>query len=155
MKAVAVYTDGGARISGPVEKRAKGGRGKSGLGSYSYVIRDTNKGNEVIETGGDVLLDTTVNEAEWSAVIASLAACARLGATHITVHADSQLVVMQANGVWAVRAEHLKDYFNEVKEQVKNFESVTFQWIPRERNSLADQVGREIVAEYQASERAI
>ena len=140
MKAT-LYTDGGVRtggVNGPTG-------GKHGPGAIGYVVRD--ESNKIIERGGQFLEDTTVNEAEYSAIICGLAACKRLGVTALTVRADSQLVVMQLNGVWAVKAAHLHDYHQEVLAQSMSFEPFEIGWIPREQNSAADEITRQIMTE--------
>lgn len=136
-----LYTDGGVRTGGV---RGPTG-GKSGPGSIGYVVRDEAK--KILERGGMFLPDTTVNEAEYSAVICGLAACIRLGLERITVRSDSQLVVNQLNGKWAVKAIHLRDYIEDVREAASQFEEVLFEWVPREQNQLADSITREIMAE--------
>jgi len=63
----------------------------------------------------------------------------------VEVRSDSQLVVNQMAGRWAVRAKHLKDYVAEAKDAASYFDTVTYAWIPRHRNAMADKITREIL----------
>jgi ribonuclease HI len=132
-----LYTDGGVRtggVNGPTQ-------GRSGPGSIGYVVRDMD--NTVLRKSGMHIGETTVNEAEYSAVIAGLYCARQMGATEVEVYSDSQLIVNQMNGTWACNAAILKDFKREAEVEVAEFESVEFNWIPREQNSLADSMTRE------------
>lgn len=137
---VKLWTDGGVRTGG----RNGPTNGKSGRGAIGYVIRDEN--DEILTRGG-MELDglSTVNECEYSALIAGLYNCHRIGATEVTAYLDSQLVTFQMDGTYACRDANLKEYQREAQEQVKKFETVEFVWIRREENQLADAITREIL----------
>lgn len=140
---VFLYTDAGVRtggVNGPTG-------GKSGPGSWAYVIRAADD-KEILERGGDLLEETSVNEAEYSSLIGGLWAAKELGATKIAVRMDSQLVVMQVNDVWMVKAKNLRDYYDEVQEMRKWFEEFNIEWIPRHKNSTADEITRQIMLEH-------
>lgn len=146
---VYLYTDGSAKISREAfgVKTPKGARGHSGPGTWSYVIRSRSHGNEILDFGGGVLEDTTVPEAECSAIIGGLAACQRLDYHDVIVRCDAQLVVNQVTGKFAVRAAHLMDYYNEIKKMSEWFTNFKIEWVPRTSNHMADQIGREIEKE--------
>jgi len=132
-----LYTDGGVRTGGV--KGPTGG--KSGPGSIGYVVRDMD--NTVLRKGGMHIGETTVNEAEYSAVIAGLYCARQMGATEVEVYSDSQLIVNQMNGTWACRSANLRDFLREAQIKVAEFDTVTFSWIPREQNCMADEITRE------------
>lgn len=132
-----LYTDGGVRTGGV--KGPTGG--KSGPGSIGYVVRDMD--NKILRKGGMHIGETTVNEAEYSAVIAGLYCARLLGATEVDVYSDSQLIVNQMNGTWACKARSLFEFKAGAEAEVDMFDAVTFNWIPREQNSLADEMTRE------------
>lgn len=137
---VIVNSDGGVRtggIKGPTG-------GKTGRAAIGIVIKDED--NTVLLKDGMVLEDdSTVNDAEYSGVLFGLYEAEGLGATHVEVRSDSQLVVMQVNGVWACREPHLREYLAEVHTQVKHFDEVEFVWVPREQNQPADQITRDLL----------
>lgn len=111
--------------------------------SFGFVVRDA-QGEIVHKQGGRLDEGTTSNEAEYSALLAGLYCCEHLGATHVKVLADSQVMIRQLKGQYVVRAENLKPFYIEAKRQCADaFEKVTFKHIPREENTIADGLGRE------------
>ncbi|XP_071916083.1 uncharacterized protein [Coffea arabica] len=82
------------------------------------------------------------NEAEYEAVIAGLQLARKLGATHILVYNDSQLVVCQILGEYKAREEVMHRYLSKVLQLVAHFESFEIQRIPRSQNRRADALSR-------------
>lgn len=116
--------------------------GMSPAPCYGFVIRDVD--GMILDQSGRVLPDdVTSNEAEWCGLIAGLYRCRELGARVVRAHGDSQLVMRQASGQYAVRAENLIEFHGELRRLVREFERVTFKWIPRAQNALADDLGRQ------------
>ena len=109
----------------------------------------------VLERGtGEVLLEryeslgtTTNNVAEYSGLIAGLRAAAELGATWVDVRMDSKLVVEQMSGRWQIKNPGLRPLAAEAAKLVDRFAKVTFDWIPRERNKLADALANRAMDE--------
>ena len=115
--------------------------GMSPAPCYGYVIRDED--DSIVHQHGAVLPDgLTNNETEWCGMLAGLYKAKEMGARRVTVFGDSQLVIRQASGQYAVRAEHLIDFHVALTELVKEFEQISFRWVPREKNTLADKLGR-------------
>ncbi len=96
----------------------------------------------------------TSNVAEWLALYRGLAHVAALantpefrepGAT-IVMRLDSQLVVNQMNRVWLVNDPTLANYFRGCVEMesmiAKLGHHISFVWIPREQNDIADQLSK-------------
>jgi hypothetical protein len=81
---------------------------------------------------------TTNNVAEYTGLIAGLRAAAELGATRVDVRMDSKLVIEQMSGRWQIKNPGLRPLAAEAAKLVDGFAAVTFDWIPRERNKLAD-----------------
>lgn len=111
---------------------------------YGFVIRDAD-GLIVDQVGRPLPDDVTSNEAEWCGLMAGLYRCREIGAKVVRAHGDSQLVMRQASGQYVVRAENLIDFYHELRLLSLSFEKVTFKWIPRAENALADALGREAV----------
>ena len=75
----------------------------------------------------------THNEAEYWAIIYAL----EMISTYelVTIYSDSQLVVRQLNGEYAVKNERLRELHRKVWEIIfRRGLDVKFVWIPREKN---------------------
>ncbi len=85
----------------------------------------------------------TNNLAEYQAVIKALEYLRYKGFSEkITVCSDSQLIVKQLSGVWAVKADNLKPMWNRARELMGQFAGCELRWIPREQNGEADAMSR-------------
>ncbi|XP_027174210.1 uncharacterized protein LOC113773797 [Coffea eugenioides] len=82
------------------------------------------------------------NEAEYEAVIAGLQLARRMGAAHILIYSDSQLVVCQILGEYEARDEVMHRYLSKVLQLAAHFESFAIQRIPRSQNRRADALSR-------------
>jgi ribonuclease HI len=131
MRAVTIQCDGGAQPN----------PGPAGAG---VVIVDDATG-ETLATISEPLGVRTNNEAEYAALILGLERALALGATRVTVLADSELVVRQMNGDYAVRKPHLRRSYLAAKELLKRFESWQMRHIEREKNTLADKLANEAI----------
>ncbi|GGQ78937.1 bifunctional RNase H/acid phosphatase [Couchioplanes azureus] len=123
-----------------------GSRGNPGPAGYGAVVRDPGSGDVLLERAG-ALGATTNNVAEYSGLIAGLRAAAELGATRVDVRMDSKLVVEQMSGRWQIKNPGLRPLAAEAARLVNGFASVTFDWIPRERNKLADALANRAMDE--------
>lgn len=85
----------------------------------------------------------TNNEAEYEGLLLGLEHAAGVGATSVTVHGDSQLVIRQLEGRYAVKADHLKPLFTRAKRLLERFDEVEFDWVRREQNKGADQAAND------------
>ena len=100
----------------------------------------------------------TNNLAEWSALIEALKGFERAlwigGLTMssqdcaLVVHGDSRLVCEQVAGKWKVRAVHLRPLCE--KAQCLLPPRARVEWVPRERNELADNLSRLAYHEWRA-----
>jgi len=117
------------------------GRG-TGLG---VVVRDT-KGDIVglIKRG---LHPMTNNEAEYAALVLGLEAAQRFRPRALKIHMDSEVVVGQMRGIFAVRSPALKRWHTQACRLARRFREVTYVHIPREANQLADALASEALAE--------
>jgi ribonuclease H / adenosylcobalamin/alpha-ribazole phosphatase len=114
-----------------------GARGNPGPAGYGAVVRDADTG-EVLAERSAALGVTTNNVAEYSGLIAGLTAAAELGMSTVEVRMDSKLVVEQMSGRWQIKHPGLRPLAAEAAALVRRFDSVTFGWVPRERNKHAD-----------------
>jgi len=126
---VLVYVDGLAEPQNP------------GVGTYGYLIYDGEK--KLAEGEGLAGYDVTNNYAEYTALVEAFK---RLNALRIggdiLVRSDSKLLVGQMSESWAIKGGGYLEKLKEAKDLLKGFGSVTFEWIPREKNSEADLLSR-------------
>jgi probable phosphoglycerate mutase len=118
-----------------------GSRGNPGPAGYGAVVLDAS--GEVLVDRKGFLGVTTNNVAEYSGLIAGLTAARELGALAVDVRMDSKLVVEQMNGNWKVKHPNLRPLAAEAAALVRDFDTVTFTWIPRAQNTRADALANE------------
>ena len=85
----------------------------------------------------------TNNQAEYHGLILALRHALAMGADEVTVQGDSQLVLRQLDGQYAVKAPGLKSLHDEARQLLARFSKVKLAWVPREENSEADQASRD------------
>lgn len=56
---------------------------------------------------------------------------------------DSKLVVEQMSGRWKVKHPGMAELHQQARALASTFDSVTYSWIPRERNKHADRLANE------------
>ena len=87
------------------------------------------------------------NEAELRALMAALQQAHALGARAIAVRSDSSLLIEQLRPPQpgqrpAAPIARLAELFDSARAWLARFDSVQWQWIPRNRNSAADTLAR-------------
>jgi broad specificity phosphatase PhoE/ribonuclease HI len=122
-----------------------GSRGNPGPAGYGSVVKDA-AGEILLERWGS-LGTTTNNVAEYTGLIEGLKAARELKATHVDVRMDSKLVVEQMSGRWQIKNPGLRPLAASAAALVGEFASVTFDWIPRERNKDADALANRAMDE--------
>lgn len=110
--------------------------GNPGPAGAGFVIL-TGDGRPVAE-GSVPLKPTTVNVAEYYALIAGLREAHRLGITKLDARLDSQLVCRQLSGRYRVKARNLQPLYQEVRKLASGFDRFTCVHLPREQNERAD-----------------
>jgi len=125
MKRVVIYTDG-ASLGNP---------GPSAIGA---TIKDE-QGN-LLACISQRIGRATNNHAEYRAIIAALEKAISLGAKHVKVNSDSELVVKQINGKYRVKKATLKPLYQEVNKLQSLLESFTITHISRWQNTEADNL---------------
>jgi hypothetical protein len=78
------------------------------------------------------------NEAEYEALMIGLRTAKKLGANHLQVFCDSQLVANQIFGEYQVRDERMLAYLTLTRSLLAEFDSTHVAQIGREHNSHAD-----------------
>jgi ribonuclease HI len=120
-----LYTDGASR-------------GNPGPAAIGAVITD-GQGSVLARISRRIGI-TTNNQAEYRAIIVALEEAIKLGATHVELKSDSELVVKQINGRYRVKNPALRPLHQRVKELQSRFQSFSVAAIPRRQNVAADRL---------------
>jgi ribonuclease HI len=127
-----LYSDGAAR----------GNPGPAGAGAV-LVSAD----GHIVAKIGKFLGDSTNNVAEYMGLILGLRRAKAMGIKELDVLSDSELLVKQLSGDYAVKAEHLKPLHQEAAQLLKAFPDVSVRHIPREENEQADAMSNRAIDE--------
>lgn len=126
-------------MTGYFDGASRGNPGDAGAGA---LLVDA-EGGIVWETAS-FLGKKTNNEAEYRAAILLLKAAKARGVKELTVYGDSKLVVSQLSKLWKINLPHLRELAREAWS-VSEGMSVTYVWIPREKNKRADELSNEAI----------
>lgn len=133
-----MYTDGGSR-------------GNPGDSACAFVICEMD--GTVVEKSGYYMGVATNNQAEYLGMIKGLERCRDLGIDKVSLHSDSQLVVNQMNGIYKVKNQELAPLHQQLKDLAASFEQVSFAYVPRELNKLADKEVNRILDDHERHKR--
>ena len=120
---IKVFTDGGAR-------------GNPGPAALGVVVTTTDE--QIIDSFGRYLGETTNNQAEYQAVVAALEHVKQYNPRRVTFYIDSELVVKQLNGQYKVKNVDLKPWHTKALELSQAYD-IEFIHVYREANKLADE----------------
>ncbi len=126
-KQLIIYTDGAAEPN----------PGPAAIGVF--IVDGAGR---VIAEISEAIGHATNNQAEYRALIAGLKEAKRLGAEHVDIKLDSELVVRQVRGEYRVKNPALKPLFEQARHLMGKFQSSRIQHIPREQNRAADALSR-------------
>lgn len=129
---VRLFTDGAAR----------GNPGPAGAGA---VI--VSPAGHIMAKIGKFLGESTNNVAEYTGLILGLRRAKAMGIKELDVFSDSELLVKQLAGDYAVKAEHLRPLHEEAQALLKAFPEVRVAHIPREENAAADEMSNRAIDE--------
>lgn len=85
----------------------------------------------------------TNNEAEYMALLLAFEVAAGASAVDLDIRADSEIVVGQMIGRFAVNSPRLKALHQQACAWAMRFQRVTYTHIPRQENALADALAGE------------
>ena len=135
MKTFAIFSDGAC----------SGNPGPAGIGVYitenGVVVREV---SEAIGTA-------TNNIAEYRAFIRGLKEAKALGAEHVQLRTDSQLLYFQLKGDYKVKHPNMKPLYEEAIVLLKGFKKVECKVVPREENTQADRLATSALKKDKAS----
>jgi ribonuclease HI len=114
-----------------------GSRGNPGIAAGGAVVFDGESG-ELLAEVGVYLGHATNNVAEYNGMIAGLHRAFEIDPdASIHVRMDSKLVVEQMSGRWKIKHPDMAVLASQARALIGT-RMVTFEWIPREKNALAD-----------------
>lgn len=87
---------------------------------------------------------TSNNVAEYLGVIEALKFLLKnnLQEEKIIFCGDSKMAINQMKGDWNYNGGIYSKYYYEAIELKKSFKNISFEWIPREKNSIADKLSK-------------
>ncbi|WP_307801318.1 bifunctional RNase H/acid phosphatase [Actinomadura violacea] len=120
-----------------------GSRGNPGPAGYGALVRDALTGEVLAEVAESIGMATN-NVAEYRGLIAGLTAAAGIDpSARVEVRMDSKLVVEQMSGRWKIKHPDMIPLALRAREVAEGLGSVSYGWIPRNRNAHADRLANE------------
>jgi len=116
-----LYSDGGAR-------------GNPGPAAIAFVA--LNEKGEVVKDDGQFIGIHTNNQAEYRGLLMALKFAKDSKAQDVVCHLDSELVLKQLIGKYAVKNYELQKLWRTVQEQKRFFKKITFISVPREHPQI-------------------
>ncbi len=114
-----------------------------GAGAGVVIMDATGK---LLHLQNQRLSTMTNNEAEYAALTLGLQIASRLKTDQVEIRSDSEVIVNQMLGHFAVKSHRLKQYHWQVCELARHFPRIRYTHIPREENALADTLAGEASA---------
>ena len=135
-KEIRIYADGASM----------GNPGPAGIG---IVVEDEN--GDVLLTMSKPIGDTTANIAEYMALIEALKVARRYRVERVVINCDSELVVRQVNGDYAVRSKELLKLHRQVLKLRERFKECIIRHIPKSENKRAHNLAQVAIASQSAT----
>jgi ribonuclease HI len=118
-----------------------------GTGTFGFLIYQGPR--KLAEGSGLAGRDVTSNFAEYTALAEALKKLKSLRIEgDILVRSDSKLLVGQMSQGWKVKGGMYVEKLKEVRDLMKEFGSIRFEWVPREQNEEADLLTRMAYSRY-------
>ena len=137
---ITIFTDGGSR----------GNPGDAAIGVVIY------NSTQMLWQRGKYIGHTTNNEAEYQAVTEALEwlidyiRSGKNGYETVDFYLDSLLVVQQMSGKWQIKEPRMRTFWQTNKDLIAQLPyNVTFNHIPREKNTVADRLVNEALDQKQ------
>ena len=118
-----------------------GSRGNPGPSGYGAIVEDPQ--GHVVARLSDFLGNQTNNFAEYSGLLAVLKWATENGAKHVRVISDSELMVKQMQGKYAVKSPILKPLYEEARKLSRRLDGFEMRHTLRGGNKHADRLANE------------
>ena len=109
-------------------------------GGVRVVI--TTPDGEILKYGVRLRFPATNNEAEYEGILTGLRLGKALGVKNLLIQSDSKLVVEQIKGEYEAKEERMQKYLRLTRHLTKEFNEVEFVQVPRNQNTLADEISK-------------
>ncbi len=116
--------------------------GNPGEAAIAVVFKDNGK---IVKEFAEAIGPATNNIAEYAALVRALKEAKILKLNSIRVHTDSQWMFNQIRGIYKVKNEGIKPFYDEAVALAKSFKRVEFKWVPREENKDADRLAQGVL----------
>jgi len=114
---------------------SKGNPGRAGAGAVLY------EGTREIWSDAKYVGDKeTNNVAEYTGLIMGLHEARRRNISRLLVRGDSELIIKQMNGQYAVKSENIRHYHQAAKDLANQFKWIEFRHVYRKDNARADEL---------------
>ena len=114
---------------------SKGNPGRAGAGAVIY------EGSREIWSDAKYVGDKeTNNVAEYTGLIIGLHEARRRNISRLLVRGDSELIIKQMNGQYAVKSENIRHYHQAAKDLANQFKWIEFRHVYRKDNARADEL---------------
>lgn len=114
-----------------------GSRGNPGPAAAGVVLRSDDR---PVYEAGHFLGRMTNNVAEYRALLLGLRQAAELGASHLQILSDSELMVRQITGDYRVKSDLLAPLFEQAQTLLLRFDVWHIKHVKRELNKRADEL---------------
>ncbi len=142
MKQPSLFGDG--RHNAATANIDGGSRGNPGPAGYG--VRVQRDDGTVVELKRSIGICTN-NVAEYKGLLAALRWAVDHGIGTLSIRSDSELLVRQMRGEYRVKNAGLLPLYQEACELVRRLGRVTFEHVPRDRNTEADRLANEAMNE--------
>lgn len=113
-------------------------RGNPGPAAAGFILTDS--AGTQLQAKAFFVGQATNNVAEYTSLVKAVEAAKDIGAEHLMVFSDSELLVKQINGLYKVKSEQIRPFFRQAIELLDQFKSWNLQHISREKNTKADRL---------------
>jgi len=124
-----------------------------GRAGSAAVISDAN--GKILYECGEFIQRATNNVAEYGGLIIGLRLALKRGISRLLIQGDSNLVISQISGKWAVNDPKMKGLYNEASGLLKQFHYVGCRHVYRSNNTRADALADEVIQGGRGFERSL
>lgn len=122
-----------------------------GRAGYGYIIYnkeiELHRGHGTQEAPQGYLTSNNLAEYAGMKAVLSYLINYNLNNLKIIVYGDSKLVIQQMRGNWRIKRGSYVEVARQCQSLLRLFKNITFKWIPREENTIADSLSLDSTAD--------